>query len=424
MFVKVTFNSTTRKFKLGEKESLEAVRSEIKRCFGDNSLKNVLGYFDEENEFITVASNEDWSICIEEFNSKCSGKPTVTINLQLKPASNEEASMTLNETIEAVEIQEDPVEAIKTSEVPSNGKVIEELLVTQETQPDAPEERIIEETPAQPKTLTPERTDELVNKFNKTLNTIFGINATEFEVRKEPVQSTRNESSQINRETELNESVCSSISNQMKEEIEGMIEEKLMNHFHKSAPKQDTEESKPKIDKSVVHKGIFCDGCKNSLVGMVRFKSLVKVDFDLCESCEKNGVHPGPMVRFSAPVSSNPFELETKFRGIYHIFQNEPTHNESEPGRRNHCNKFGRWGIFPKGKCGFKNFNSESDPIKQLFNGFMKGFSEAQPEDENLNNIHYQVNKVLPNISREQVQKIIKENNFTSADDVINYILN
>merc|ERR1712146_608532 len=66
-------------------------------------------------------------------------------------------------------------------------------------------------------------------------------------------------------------------------------------------------------------------GIKN----MARFKSLVKHDYDLCEECEKTGIHPGPMVKYSAPSKYTPWQLNNKFREFSSFFEHEASERQS-----------------------------------------------------------------------------------------------
>ena len=43
---------------------------------------------------------------------------------------------------------------------------------------------------------------------------------------------------------------------------------------------------------SQVHQSIECDACGKNPIQGVRFKCAICPDYDLCEDCEKKGVHP------------------------------------------------------------------------------------------------------------------------------------
>lgn len=61
--------------------------------------------------------------------------------------------------------------------------------------------------------------------------------------------------------------------------------------------------TKPSLKKAV-HMHVGCNVCKKAPITGVRFKCLVCYDFDLCESCEKEG-HPHPMIRCQTDYSSS-----------------------------------------------------------------------------------------------------------------------
>jgi len=50
-----------------------------------------------------------------------------------------------------------------------------------------------------------------------------------------------------------------------------------------------------------VHRGIVCDGCNSAIVG-VRYKSVLRSDFDLCETCEKDHDPKDPLIKIKTPV--------------------------------------------------------------------------------------------------------------------------
>jgi len=51
-----------------------------------------------------------------------------------------------------------------------------------------------------------------------------------------------------------------------------------------------------------VHHGISCDGCDASPIVGVRYKSVLRSDFDLCENCEKDHDPKDPLIKIKTPV--------------------------------------------------------------------------------------------------------------------------
>merc|ERR1719219_2007947 len=51
-----------------------------------------------------------------------------------------------------------------------------------------------------------------------------------------------------------------------------------------------------------VHHGITCDGCDASPIAGVRYKSVLRSDFDLCENCEKDHDPKDPLIKIKTPV--------------------------------------------------------------------------------------------------------------------------
>jgi len=55
-----------------------------------------------------------------------------------------------------------------------------------------------------------------------------------------------------------------------------------------------------------VHPGVICDGCQGGVVGF-RYKCMTCFDYDLCRSCEGQGLHPGHnMMRIATPENAWP----------------------------------------------------------------------------------------------------------------------
>jgi hypothetical protein len=437
MYVKATLNATTRKFKLTENKTFEAVKAEIARCFKEASDNLSFGYVDEENEFITISSEEDWAICQDDFSAKNSGKSVPTISLQLRPASNDDfAHVTNLSQLDASEIQEEPLQKKSQEPLASEATVIEE--VVPEPASGKMDQETIEEKPAPAPETEAQRDDKLSYEAISNLVTgvtealsNFGIQVDVIEATTEPVDAP-----QTQRSVFEDQSISSQLSHQMKEEIESIIEEKLAKHFQTAPATQETNPAPATPANQPVHRGITCDGCKKPLAGAVRFKSLVKHDFDLCEPCEAKGIHPGPMVRFSAPVNSAPFQLENKFRQLYPIF-NGSQQAEPQRGPGPHCPFRGGFGGFgPMGKkcwagnqgqgpCKWKGFNGQHhafmNAAKEAFKAFVN--TQKNPQDATLEQITEEVKKVLPSVTSEQVKQVMEANNLKTSDEVVNFLL-
>ena len=64
--------------------------------------------------------------------------------------------------------------------------------------------------------------------------------------------------------------------------------------------KQGTDEKKD--GEGIQHPGIVCDGCEGPVCGN-RFKCVICPDYDLCEPCEKKGLHSKhDMMKIASPV--------------------------------------------------------------------------------------------------------------------------
>ena len=432
MFVKVTLNDHKRKFKLSEDASIEKLMVELVRCFGEQVKGLNLGYVDSDKEFISITSNEEWEICVEEAVERCSGKGSVTVELEFKGEKCDfvvVAMDTTQETIECPEIQEEPKAEPTLESVPQE-KVIEEVH----------KEQVIEEKPA-----VPEEPKEESKEESKHHQHIIDV-ATEFglgELAKNILENisqcgmtVEHCATEVEPVEEMNESRTSTMSEEVKNEIEDLIEEKIRKAMNKC--KGSFKKKEKPAHSNFTHAGIFCDGCQKTISNCARFKSLVVPDYDLCEACEATGIHQGPMVKFNTPSEFNAGLLNHKFNEIIPMFTKQEE-------RRHHGH---HWG---KGRCGFGNrvhgmkkwvhenlMNKEAKPelhldqilknIPQEISGFLSHFIKKpecqQPKhDQQTLEIVKSIQTVLPEFPEEDIVRIVKENKFQTAEETRHLIL-
>lgn len=236
MFIKVSHNSNNRKFKLGDKATLAELKKELERCFGEEVKNLTVGYIDSENELITISNEEDWQICLEESEIKNKDKTVKTVTIQVVQPGQEFVKVGNDTTViqdatvvqeTTPEIQEEP-KVVAPVEVPENGKIIEEVITK-------PAQEVICEKPVPmaeetPKTEVPEPMNsennehlkKLVEQVNNTIGDLLGFTVDFAEAKVEPTKPAEKSVFEDN-----NASVSSTMTNEMKEEIDTMIDEKV-----------------------------------------------------------------------------------------------------------------------------------------------------------------------------------------------------
>jgi len=120
------------------------------------------------------------------------------------------------------------------------------------------------------------------------------------------------------------QSQLSHITTEMRDEIETMIEEKLRKlTLFKDEPSFAKKSSPKRISCGNYNHGfVTCDNCGTYINGCARYKSIVKPDFDLCETCEATGIHPEPLIKIREPIGPRiGMKLNSHFDTLKNLFQ-------------------------------------------------------------------------------------------------------
>lgn len=333
MFIKVNQGISTRKFKLDDKATLSQLRKELQRIIGEDVNKVNISYTDSDGEVITVLSEEDWSVCVEEFTTKNKDKPVLTVTIQVSEAmlaskTDISSQSFCQSQTEVVDIKEEPK---PENPAPTQETVIEEVVpepqvesTVKDTKPEEVQMKSVfeDETPDEPQStenpaeLQAPQEDQYLSCFlnvdglgdlNSILNNLIpGVEVVKAEFVTE----------QKHTET-MDESLAqSTLTVDMKKEIMSLVDQRVSQIL---STRNITATPAPSTDR-FAHHGIFCDGCKSRIVDQPRYKSLVIPDYDLCETCESKGIHVGPMVKFPKPSAHPASRLNAFFRENLHEF--------------------------------------------------------------------------------------------------------
>merc|ERR1712032_1230494 len=134
----------------------------------------------------------------------------------------------------------------------------------------------------------------------------------------------------------------SNISTDMRDEIRSMIDARVKEQLNESLSNLNlsTQEEETKPKNQAVHHGIICDVCKVSPIKGIRFKSLIKEDYDLCEKCEKTNNVDHPMIRFRKPVAKRAFCLNRHWKKYSQPFRNLYQRQEEGGNQSRQTNPF------------------------------------------------------------------------------------
>jgi len=440
MFIKfINHKGKKRQVKRNPK-TFNEIKELATQMWGEEANRSSIAYIDSDEELITIVNDDDWSVCLEEVEMMQEDRKVKKVTLRLIPCEETEATLlgdTLKESTVTVDMDEEKVEKVQetgienlaestfmkvtdsqvgdVSEGSDDGKPLEDWSVVTKSQPESPErvieegqENIVEEVVAEvPVPEEPETIEESVFEqpeepvVQKIVNTsendvvldikIDGNNLEAmreqinmmapllgFEVEKAEIVNNNTQDAPVE-EPSFMESSRSTMSNDMRGEIERMIQRRVQETVSQMSLNTSQIESiratevpnttEPAEDQTV-HTGFTCDGCGvNPIVG-TRFHSLHERNYDLCENCEKTNHTDHPMIRFRKNTHPN-LGTARGWHGINRIMQ-----KNQNGGRQGHCGRRGFGNFFSGQGCPVRG----QGPVGQVFNAIrqnMKKVAEA-----------------------------------------------
>lgn len=374
MFIRAVCKTQKKKIKAVDKPDYAFLMKELIRCFGDSVKTAEIGYFDEDKEFIRITCDEDWEICMEEAQIKNKDRNVTNIEVHVLPSEQSYEALSQSQSEVSKSFVEAPLLETTKSEL-QEWKVIErEISNTQETLNTEPifqcsqsmptEPSIFEDQPADTSSMNFEDDVPFIPRYSNQTNddVVIDIKLTGtpgelekiqhtiihqfaphagFEVESSQILTKRSQPEELIAEHEETDSILdnnsqmSHMTTQMRDEIESLIEEKLRKLTIFS--NEDVSFSKKSKSKRVSsgnynHCGVTCDNCHEFIMGCARFKSLVNKDYDLCETCESKGIHPGPMIKLRDPIGHRKgIKLNSEFEYLSSLFSDAPVVEKKAP---------------------------------------------------------------------------------------------
>lgn len=433
MFIKATFKGQKRKFKVEDKGKFADVVQQLVRCFGEDVRGLEIGYIDDENEFIRVCGDEEWEVCVEEFKFRNSSKDINTIEIMV----------TDKQAITAIENSQSFV-SVQHSECARSESAVEDfkLINSIKSQQEMSEVESVSESPKVgesipiPHFVNPTNEDIVFNldikgtpeellKIQQTITHHFAPHAG-FELEKAILKQDGVEKD-LTEPTENSKLNNSTLSTEQVEEIESIIDAKLAKlNFKKTNGKV----SSGNYD----HGGVTCDNCNTYIKGCARFKSLVNYDYDLCETCEASGVHPGPMIKIREPIGFQlGMKLNAEFNYLKNLFENKPAQAPVETPKPAPCAPAPARSLChirqtPKQteecKPNPTNLIKEADlalkKVAQVLTKKTEEIKAANPKiQETINNI----SKMFKNVDGKTITEFVSKNSDKSAEEMINLFI-
>lgn len=328
MYVKVVYKNQKRKFKLGDRAAYSELCKEMIRCFGEETKGLEFGYMDDDNELIHLTNQEEWEICVEESTLRNSSKDsalTIELKLYQKEECPQEGFCELSlDKCETENLKDwNLVDSQTDISMIQENKTPEMFSSQMQEEPIKPEETVPKFNMKTDQDIlmnvdikgTPEDLERIRNTFIHKFAPMAG-----FEVESSRIEINKPEADS----SFMNASQVSNLSNQMRDEIEELIEKKFKSLSANSLSK--AQESKVISCGNYNHGWVTCDNCRQRIIGCARYKSLVKPDFDLCETCEATGCHPEPLIKIRTPlVGGIGMKLNAHFETLKNLISENPT---------------------------------------------------------------------------------------------------